>query len=85
NLFFILIIPLFFLKYKKELKQTGKLAEEAEIKRISKNQDRLRNFHAFIFPLLRDARKEFAIVNRFPKRCGNPVFHLHDSIKSSRT
>ncbi|KNZ49285.1 hypothetical protein VP01_510g22 [Puccinia sorghi] len=44
-------------KYKKEAKQAGKVAEEANNKKYSKNRERLR-----------DQRRDFAILNKFPKR-----------------
>ncbi|EFP75508.1 uncharacterized protein PGTG_00839 [Puccinia graminis f. sp. tritici CRL 75-36-700-3] len=44
-------------KYHKEKKQEGKNAQDASNKRVSKNRERLR-----------DARKEFAILNKFPPR-----------------
>ncbi|OAV85983.1 hypothetical protein PTTG_00350, partial [Puccinia triticina 1-1 BBBD Race 1] len=44
-------------KYQKEKKQAGKNAQDATHKRISKNRERLR-----------DAQKEFAILNKFPRR-----------------
>ncbi|KNZ57825.1 hypothetical protein VP01_2063g8 [Puccinia sorghi] len=44
-------------KYKKELKEKGKVAQEANNKKISKNRERLR-----------DERRDFAILNKFPQR-----------------
>ncbi|MBW0497867.1 hypothetical protein O181_037582 [Austropuccinia psidii MF-1] len=44
-------------KYKKELKQEGNNSKEAAHKKISKNRERLRN-----------ERRDFAIINKFPKR-----------------
>ncbi|KAA1079345.1 hypothetical protein PGT21_008685 [Puccinia graminis f. sp. tritici] len=44
-------------KYQKEKKEEGKAAAEALNKRVSKNRERLR-----------DARVEFAVVSKFPKR-----------------
>ncbi|OAV93952.1 hypothetical protein PTTG_27157 [Puccinia triticina 1-1 BBBD Race 1] len=44
-------------KYKKELKEEGKVAQEANNKKFNKNRERLR-----------DARRDFAILNKYPKR-----------------
>ncbi|KNZ46917.1 hypothetical protein VP01_6837g1, partial [Puccinia sorghi] len=44
-------------KYKKELKEKGKVAQEANNKKISKNRERLR-----------DERRDFAILHKFPQR-----------------
>ncbi|KNZ58949.1 hypothetical protein VP01_1828g7 [Puccinia sorghi] len=53
------------LKYQKEQKQNGKIAQEAEHKRISKNRERLR-----------DARKEYAVINHLPKRYQDIIAHI---------
>ncbi|KAI9610338.1 hypothetical protein KEM48_002524 [Puccinia striiformis f. sp. tritici PST-130] len=52
-------------KYQKEKRRVGKNAEEATHKRIAKNRERLC-----------DARKEFAIVNKFPKRYVDVLSHI---------
>ncbi|EFP93885.2 uncharacterized protein PGTG_19898 [Puccinia graminis f. sp. tritici CRL 75-36-700-3] len=44
-------------KYKKEIKQKGKVAQEASNKKHNKNRERLR-----------DERRNFAILNKFPQR-----------------
>ncbi|WAQ87357.1 hypothetical protein PtA15_8A261 [Puccinia triticina] len=44
-------------KYKKEMKEEGKVAQEANNKKFNKNRERLR-----------DARRDFAILNKYPKR-----------------
>ncbi|PLW46368.1 hypothetical protein PCASD_05466 [Puccinia coronata f. sp. avenae] len=49
-------------KYNKEKKQAGKLAKEARSKGVSKSRKRLQ-----------DARKNFAILNTFPKRYVNII------------
>ncbi|KAA1076369.1 hypothetical protein PGT21_004472 [Puccinia graminis f. sp. tritici] len=52
-------------KYQKEKKQEGKNAQDATNKRISKNRERLR-----------DAQKEFAILNKFPQRYVDILSHI---------
>ncbi|KNZ53403.1 uncharacterized protein VP01_324g6 [Puccinia sorghi] len=54
-----------FLRYKKGQKQRGEWAEEAQIKIISNNRERLR-----------DAQKEFAIVNKFAKQYQDISVHI---------
>ncbi|PLW50635.1 hypothetical protein PCASD_00670 [Puccinia coronata f. sp. avenae] len=49
-------------KYNKEKKQAGKLAKEARSKGVSKSRERLR-----------DARKNFTILNTYPKRYVNII------------
>ncbi|KAA1127223.1 hypothetical protein PGTUg99_031925 [Puccinia graminis f. sp. tritici] len=47
-------------KYKKETKEKGKVAQEATNKKVNKNRERLR-----------DERRNFAILNKFPQRYRN--------------
>ncbi|KAH9471667.1 hypothetical protein Pst134EA_005548 [Puccinia striiformis f. sp. tritici] len=53
------------LKYQKEKRQVGSNAQDASHKRNSKNRERLR-----------DARKDFAIINKFPKRYVDVLSHI---------
>ncbi|KNZ49670.1 hypothetical protein VP01_4866g1 [Puccinia sorghi] len=52
-------------KYKKEAKQVGKVAQEANNKKFSKNCERLR-----------DLRCDFAILKKFPKRYQNVLAQI---------